>query len=58
MPHGSKVLSLGFRCVVVIFFFLVFEWHDFGTKLFKVSFMYQDLFQSGHHFELKCKFEV
>jgi hypothetical protein len=40
------------------FFFLVFEWHDFGKKLFKVSFTYQNLFQSGHCFELKCKFEV
>jgi hypothetical protein len=47
-----------FRCVVVIFIFLVFECHDFGSKLFIVSFTYQDLFQSGHYFELKCKFEV
>ncbi len=48
----------GFRCVIVIFFFLVFECHDFGTKLFKVSSTYQELFQSDHCFELKCKFEV
>jgi hypothetical protein len=48
----------GFRHVVVIFFFLVFEWHAFGTELFKVSFTYQDLFQSGYCFELKCKFEI
>jgi len=49
----------GFRHLVVVFFFLVFERHDFGTKLFKVRFTYQDLFQSGHWLELSVclKFE-